>query len=87
LWLRTRPLARYSTWGSLKQRPATFTGLFETDVIPPRDEAQVFRNPLGIYVVSFNWSKEFTESIVTAPATVDPTNNPAREETSNESSE
>ena len=28
-----------------------------------RDEADVFRNPLGIYVVNFSWSKEFTGAV------------------------
>lgn len=66
------------------QRPEAHTGLFEIETIPPRDEAEVFRNPLGIYVVSFSWSREFTEPIVNG---VEPADTPAtssHEETTDE---
>lgn len=46
--------------GGLPQPPEQRTGLFQVESKPPRDEADVFRNPLGIYVVNFSWSKEFT---------------------------
>lgn len=72
--------------GGVNQQPQTFSGLFETDVIPPRDEAQVFRNPLGIYVVSFSWSREFTEPVSTDSVKSGSTNTPAREEIKDESS-
>lgn len=71
--------------GGVEQQPQTFTGLFETGVVPPRDEAQVFRNPLGIYVASFSWSREFTEPVVTDPVKTGSTNTPAPEEIKDES--
>ncbi|MCO6439401.1 MAG: conjugal transfer protein TrbF [Phycisphaerae bacterium] len=57
-WLET------SYVGGVPQRPQSYTGLFEIEVMPPRDEAEVFRNPLGIYVVAFSWSKEFTDPVI-----------------------
>ena len=37
-----------------------FTGLFQIKLIPPRDEADTFKNPLGVYITSFTWGREFT---------------------------
>lgn len=56
-WLET------SYVGGVPQRPQSHTGLFEIELVPPRDEAEVFRNPLGIYVVAFSWSREFTDPV------------------------
>lgn len=53
--------------GGVPQRPQRHSGLFKIEVKPPRNEADVFRNPLGIYVISFSWSKEFTEPISVTP--------------------
>lgn len=58
-WLET------SYVGGVPQRPQNYTGLFEIEVMPPRDEAEVFRNPLGIYIATFSWSKEFTDPVMT----------------------
>ena len=55
--------------------------------MPPRDEAEVFRNPLGIYIVSISWSKEFTDPVSTI---MEPAQAPTRrnnEETSRESND
>lgn len=38
----------------------TYTGLFETKLVPPSTESKAFNNPLGLYVTSFSWSREFT---------------------------
>lgn len=37
---------------------ATWTGLFTTKLQPPRTEAEVRNNPLGIYITTFQWSRE-----------------------------
>jgi len=50
--------------GGVPQKPQSHTGLFEIEIMPPRDEAEVFRNPLGIYVVAFSWSREFTDPVL-----------------------
>jgi type IV secretion system protein VirB5 len=63
-WLET------SYVGGVPQRPQSYTGLFEIEVMPPRDEVEVFRNPLGVYVVAFSWSREFTDPVTTAVAPV-----------------
>jgi type IV secretion system protein VirB5 len=36
-----------------------FTGLFQVKLIPPRDEADTFKNPIGVYITNFTWSREF----------------------------
>jgi len=66
--------------GGVPQHPEMFTGLFEIEVVPPRDEAEVFRNPLGIYVVTLNWSKEFTEPVSNMVAPVVESTTPRDEE-------
>jgi type IV secretion system protein VirB5 len=35
-----------------------WTGLFTTKLMPPKTARAVFHNPLGVYVVHFNWSEE-----------------------------
>ena len=35
-----------------------WTGLFTTKVNPPKNEAELRTNPLGIYITSFQWSRE-----------------------------
>ncbi len=37
---------------------ATWTGLFTTKLQPPKNEAEVRANPLGIYITTFQWSRE-----------------------------
>lgn len=55
--------------GGIARRPEQYTGLFQVEIKKPRTESDVFRNPLGVYVVSFSWSKEFTEPVTVAPTT------------------
>jgi type IV secretion system protein VirB5 len=71
--------------GGVPQRPESYTGLFEIEVMPPRDEAEVFRNPLGIYIVAISWSKEFTEPVTIEMQPATARMNSADEESSNES--
>lgn len=77
-WVETNSI------GGVEQRPDQYTGLFEIEWMAPRDEAEVFRNPLGIYIVSFSWSKEFTEPV---PSDTQPASTPqvTHEESNNES--
>ena len=37
---------------------ATWTGLFTTKIQPPKTEAELRANPLGVYVTAFQWSRE-----------------------------
>jgi type IV secretion system protein VirB5 len=43
-----------------------WTGLFQVALIPPKNEEDAFRNPLGVYVTNFNWSREFAAPTVPA---------------------
>ncbi len=58
--------------GGFPEPRAQYTGLFHTKLKPPRDESDVFHNPLGVYVVSFAWSREFTDPIGQVPVAVLP---------------
>ncbi len=35
-----------------------FTGLFTVSIEPPRTEELLRKNPLGLFIVSFNWSED-----------------------------
>jgi len=37
---------------------ATWTGLFTTKIQAPKTEADLRKNPLGIYITTFQWSRE-----------------------------
>ena len=37
---------------------ATWTGLFTTKITPPKNEAELRANPLGVYITTFQWSRE-----------------------------
>jgi type IV secretion system protein TrbF len=41
-----------------------FTGLFQVKLMPPRDESDTFKNPIGAYITNFTWSKEFSGAVV-----------------------
>lgn len=45
--------------GGDPQPPRAYTGLFHVEQQPPRDDAERFQNPLGLYVRQFTWSREF----------------------------
>jgi type IV secretion system protein VirB5 len=53
-----------------------FTGLFQVKLIPPRDEADTFKNPVGVYVTNFTWSREFSGAVLhdenVSPASAQP---------------
>lgn len=44
----------------IRRNQEQWTGLFQVAQAPPKTEEDTFRNPLGVYVVNFNWSREFT---------------------------
>ena len=37
---------------------ANWTGLFTTKIQPPKNEAEIRANPLGVYITAFQWSRE-----------------------------
>ncbi len=75
-WIETDYVA------GIPQPPTQYSGLFHVQVRPPTSEDDVFRNPLGVYIDAFSWSKEFTGPI---PVTVDSAPETPREEQENES--
>ena len=46
--------------GGVVDTQQAYTGAFDIVIDPPTNEAELFRNPLGLYVVSFNWNLDFT---------------------------
>ncbi len=67
--------------GGEQQAPEYRTGLFHVTTHPPRDESEVFRNPLGIYVVNFSWSKEFTDPVPPRDTSIEQPLEPTKEQT------
>jgi type IV secretion system protein VirB5 len=47
----------------IRRSKEDFTGLFQVKLIPPRDEADTFKNPIGVYITNFTWSREFTGAV------------------------
>jgi type IV secretory pathway TrbF-like protein len=41
-----------------------YTGLFQVKLIPPRDESDSFKNPIGVYITNFTWSREFSGAVM-----------------------
>ena len=54
---QVRWLERIFEGGALKDIKR-LTGLFSIVIAPPRTVERVARNPLGIYVHTFNWSQD-----------------------------
>jgi type IV secretion system protein VirB5 len=48
---------RYSKEGAVMETK-TMTGSFTVEIDPPTDEAQLLKNPLGLYITRFSWSKD-----------------------------
>jgi type IV secretory pathway TrbF-like protein len=55
----------------IRRNKDDFTGLFQVKLIPPRDEADIFKNPIGVYITNFTWGREFA-----GPVQRDDTANP-----------
>ena len=49
----------------LEKRSVRYTGLFEIKLIPPHNAHAVFNNPLGVYITSFTWSRDFDAPVQT----------------------
>jgi type IV secretion system protein VirB5 len=60
----------------IRRSKEDFTGLFQIKLIPPRDEADTFKNPIGVYITNFTWSREFAGAVQrddnTSPPPVSP---------------
>jgi type IV secretory pathway TrbF-like protein len=41
-----------------------YTGLFQVKLMPPRDEADSFKNPIGVYIINFTWGREFSGPVL-----------------------
>ncbi len=48
----------------LRRSREEYTGLFQIKLMPPRDEADSFKNPIGVYVTNFTWSREFSGTVM-----------------------
>jgi len=44
----------------LRRSREEYTGLFQVKLMPPRDEADSFKNPIGVYIINFTWGREFS---------------------------
>jgi type IV secretion system protein TrbF len=60
----------------LRRSREEYTGLFQVKLMPPRDEADSFKNPIGVYIINFTWSREFS-GLVGRDETLPPANSPA----------
>jgi type IV secretion system protein VirB5 len=56
----------------VERRREQYIGLFHVAIRPPTTETETFRNPLGLYVTDFNWSREYTAPIEPVEDTVTP---------------
>ncbi len=65
-WLET------SYANGLKKSQEEWTGLFQVKLMPPRNEADAFKNPLGVYVVHFTWSREFSGQVTITNSPANP---------------
>jgi len=52
----------------IRRSQEQWTGLFQTAQVAPKTEEDTFRNPLGVYVTNFNWSREFAAPVVSDAA-------------------
>lgn len=57
-WIETN----YSS--GIRRSREEYTGLFQVKLMPPRDEADAFKNPIGVYVTNFTWSREFSGAVL-----------------------
>lgn len=61
----------------IRRSKEDFTGLFQVKLIPPRDEADTFKNPIGAYITNFTWSREFAGAVQRDDAASPPPVSPA----------
>jgi type IV secretory pathway TrbF-like protein len=63
--------------GGTRRSREEYTGLFQVKLMPPRDESDAFKNPIGVYVTNFTWGREFSGPVLRdAPnvTTINPNN-------------
>jgi type IV secretion system protein VirB5 len=48
----------------LRRSREEYTGLFQVKLMPPRDESDSFKNPIGVYITNFTWSREFSGTVM-----------------------
>jgi type IV secretion system protein TrbF len=48
----------------LRRSREEYTGLFQVKLMPPRDEGDSFKNPIGVYIINFTWGREFSGPVV-----------------------
>ena len=48
---------RYSKEGATKEN-RNMTGAFTVDINPPSDQAELLKNPLGLFITQFSWSRD-----------------------------
>ena len=48
----------------IRRSQEEYTGLFQVRLMPPRDEADAFKNPIGVYVTNFTWGREFSGPVL-----------------------
>ena len=59
--------------GGMRRTREDYTGLFQIKIMHPRDEADTFKNPIGVYITNFTWGREFSgpvqrdEGVLPAP--------------------
>lgn len=56
----------------VERRREQYTGLFHVAIRQPATETETFRNPLGLYVTDFNWSREYTAPVTPDQSTTNP---------------
>lgn len=50
---------RYTDSGAIKD-VSTWTCTFTVKVIPPTDDAEAYRNPMGLFIDDFNWNRDLS---------------------------
>ena len=50
--------------GGIRRSREEYTGLFQVKLMSPRDESDAFKNPIGVYITNFTWSREFSGAVL-----------------------
>jgi type IV secretion system protein VirB5 len=62
----------------VRRKREEYTGLFQVRLLPPRDESDAFKNPIGVYITNFTWSREFAGPVLKDDGSGAPTPLPTR---------
>ena len=65
--------------GGVRRSREEYTGLFQVKIMRPRDEADTFKNPIGVYITNFTWGREFSGPVQRedGPSTFSPSAKPS----------